>query len=76
MGPGAMRCPRAAAARRRGVATMPDTKVASSGGTGASAAGGKGRRMASASRSAQSMLPAERGADIATTIGDGVMACR
>jgi hypothetical protein len=72
VGPGAMRGPRATAARRRGVATMPVMKGAISGGTGASAAGGRGPRMASTSWSARSMLPTKRGANIATTSGDGV----
>jgi hypothetical protein len=69
--PGAMRDPRAAAARRRGVTTTPVPKGAASGGIGASATRGRGPRMAPASRSARSMLPAERGAGIATTSGDG-----
>jgi hypothetical protein len=50
---------------------MPVTKGAASGGTGASATRGKGPRRAPASQSARSMLPAERGASIATTSGDG-----
>jgi hypothetical protein len=66
-----MRVPRAAAARRQGVVTMPVMKGAASDGTGASATGGRGPRMAPTSQSARSMLPAERGADIAATSGDG-----
>jgi hypothetical protein len=45
-----MRGLRAAAARRRGVATTPVTKGAASSGTGASATGGRGPRRAPASR--------------------------
>jgi hypothetical protein len=66
-----MRGPIAAAARRRGVATTPVMKGAASGGTGASATGGRGPRMAPASQSARPMLPAERGVSIAATSGDG-----
>jgi hypothetical protein len=57
--------------RRRGVATTPVAKGAASSGSGASATGGRGPRMASGARSARSMLPAERGANIAATSGDG-----
>jgi hypothetical protein len=71
--PGAMRGPRAAAARRRAFATMLVTNSATSSGTGASAVGGRGPKMASASRSARSMLPMERGADIAATSGGGAV---
>jgi hypothetical protein len=69
--PDAMRGPSATTARRRGVATTPVTKGATFGGTGALAASGRGSRMASASLSARSMLPAEWGAHIAATSGDG-----
>jgi hypothetical protein len=66
-----MRGPRATAAWWRGVATTPVTKGAASSDTGASATRGRGPRMAPASRSAQSMLPAERGAGVAATSGYG-----
>jgi hypothetical protein len=50
---------------------MPVMKGDASGGTWASATGGRGPRTASVSWSARSMLPVERGASIATTSGDG-----
>jgi hypothetical protein len=49
VGPGMMRGPRAAAARRRGVTTTPVMNGATSGGTGASVTRGRGPRMAPAS---------------------------
>jgi hypothetical protein len=61
VGPGAMRGPSIASARRRGVATRPVAKGATSGGATASIAGRRGPGMAEASQSARSMLPTDRG---------------
>jgi hypothetical protein len=62
-----------AAAKRRGVATSPVTKSATSGGAAASTAGERGPRAAYASLRAWSMLPRGRGANIAATRGDGAV---
>jgi hypothetical protein len=54
-----------------GVVSRPVTKGATSGGTMASTVGRRAPKMAEASQSARLMLPADRGADIATARGDG-----
>jgi hypothetical protein len=62
--PGTMRGPSISAAKQQGVATTPVTGGATSYGPGSSAAGGRGPRAASTSRSARSMLPVGRGASV------------
>jgi hypothetical protein len=62
--------PSIAATKGRGVATTLVASGAASYGLGPSAAGGRGPRVASTSRSTRSMLPGEREAG-ATATGDG-----
>jgi hypothetical protein len=69
--PRATRGPSVAAARRRGVATSPVVKGATSGGAAASAVNKRAPREADASLSTRSMLSMGRGANIATTRGEG-----
>jgi hypothetical protein len=65
-----MRGPSISAAKWRGVATTPVAGGATSCGPGSSAAGRRGPRAASTSRSTRSMLPRARGVGAAAT-GDG-----